>query len=151
MRAHVHEQVLPHTHSHSLYTYTLWLVRHLFMSTHPTHTYLILQASREWNSCIKRVYTLRKIYGNQSFRLCPYTDTHAPPPHTHTVGRVWQERTVIVKKDSNGFGFTLSREMPVFVDKVFTGTSAHKAGILEGDRIMKVSTIIPCTGGQKVW
>ena len=53
-------------------------------------------------------------------------------------GRLWQERTVIVKKETQGFGFTLSQEMPVFVDKVFSSSSAQRAGILEGDRIIKV-------------
>lgn len=43
-----------------------------------------------------------------------------------------------MKRESSGFGFTLSQEMPVFVDKVFNNSSAQKAGILEGDRIIKV-------------
>lgn len=54
-------------------------------------------------------------------------------------GRLWQERTVIVKREENGFGFTLTQEMPVFVDKVFNGSSAQKAGIHPKDRIIKVS------------
>ncbi len=55
------------------------------------------------------------------------------------LGRVWHERTVIVKKEDKGFGFTLSQERPVFVDKIYNGSSAHKAGILEGDRLIKVT------------
>jgi len=59
------------------------------------------------------------------------------------LGRVWHERTVIVKKEEQGFGFTLSHERPVFVDKIYYGSSAHRACILEGDRIIKVSRTIP--------
>lgn len=46
----------------------------------------------------------------------------------------------MVKKEADGFGFTLSKQMPVFVDKVFPGSSAERAGILSGDRIIKVQS-----------
>ena len=49
---------------------------------------------------------------------------------------------MIVKREKAGFGFTLSKEMPVFVDKVFSDSSAYRAGILEGDRIMKVCVCV---------
>ena len=49
---------------------------------------------------------------------------------------------MIVKQEKTGFGFTLSSDMPVFVNKVFNGSSAHRAGILEGDRIMKVCVCV---------
>lgn len=49
------------------------------------------------------------------------------------------ERTLILKREDNGFGFTLTKEMPVFVDKVFNGSSAQKAGIQPNDRITKAS------------
>ena len=55
---------------------------------------------------------------------------------------------MIVKKEASGFGFTLSQEMPVFVDKVYPSSSAQRAGILEGDRIIKVSGVksyCPCS------
>ena len=45
---------------------------------------------------------------------------------------------MIVRREDNGFGFTLTQEMPVFVDKVFNGSSAQKAGIHPKDRIIKV-------------
>ena len=67
--------------------------------------------------------------------------TAAAPPPPQLVdkkGQVWQERTVVVKRDQDGFGFTLSQQMPVFVDKIFEGSSAQRAGILPGDRIIKV-------------
>ena len=44
----------------------------------------------------------------------------------------------MVVKREDGFGFTLTQEMPVFVDKVFNGSSAQKAGIHPKDRIIKV-------------
>ena len=43
---------------------------------------------------------------------------------------------MVVKKEQDGFGFTLSKE--VFVNSVSPGSSAERAGILSGDRIMKV-------------
>ena len=45
---------------------------------------------------------------------------------------------MIVRRESEGFGFTLTQQMPVFVDKVFPGSSAEKARVLVGDRILKV-------------
>ena len=44
----------------------------------------------------------------------------------------------MVVKREDGFGFTLTQEMPVFVDKVFNGSSAQKAGSHPKDRIIKV-------------
>ena len=43
-----------------------------------------------------------------------------------------------MRREENGFGFTLTQEMPVFVDKVFNSSSAQKAGIQPKDRIVKV-------------
>ncbi len=48
---------------------------------------------------------------------------------------------MILKREDSGFGFTLTKEMPVFVDKVFSGGSAQKAGIQPNDRITKVSLV----------
>ena len=45
---------------------------------------------------------------------------------------------MIVRRESDGFGFTLSQQMPVFVDKVFPGSSAERARVSVGDRILKV-------------
>ena len=53
---------------------------------------------------------------------------------------------MIVKREDNGFGFTLTQEMPVFVDKVFNSSSAQKAGIQPKDRIVKVSQGVRCMG-----
>ena len=49
---------------------------------------------------------------------------------------------MVVKRDKEGFGFTLSKEMPVFVDNVSHGSSADRAGILSGDRIIKVCVCV---------
>jgi len=49
------------------------------------------------------------------------------------------ERTVVLKREDSGFGFTLTKEMPVFVDKVFNGGAAQKAGMQPNDRILKAS------------
>ena len=73
--------------------------------------------------------------------------THIPPLPLPLTGRLWQERTVVVKKESDGFGFTLSKEMPVFVDVVTPGSSADRAGILAGDRIIKVGNNLWCVKG----
>jgi len=64
-----------------------------------------------------------------------------PPQLVDRKGRLFQERTVVVKKEQEGFGFTLSKEMPVFVNSVSPGSSADRAGILSGDRIIKVNGV----------
>ena len=45
---------------------------------------------------------------------------------------------MVMQKDESGFGFTLSKEMPVFVENVAGGSSAARAGVQAGDRITKV-------------
>ena len=45
---------------------------------------------------------------------------------------------MIVRRESDGFGFTLSQQMPVFVDKVFPGSPAERSNVFVGDRILKV-------------
>ena len=52
---------------------------------------------------------------------------------------------MVVKQDPNGYGFNLSKEMPVFVMHVNHGSSAERAGITPGDRIMKVTGFIIST------
>ena len=54
---------------------------------------------------------------------------------------------MVVKRDKEGFGFTLSKEMPVFVDNVSHGSSADRAGFLFGDRIIKVCVCVCVWGG----
>ena len=49
------------------------------------------------------------------------------------------QRTVIVTKDVDGFGLTVSGDHPVFVQTVRPEGSASRAGVRQGDRILKVN------------
>lgn len=56
-------------------------------------------------------------------------------------GRIWNERTVIVNRDTDGFGFTLADANPVSVVGTTENGSAARAGIIAGDKIIKVNGI----------
>ncbi len=44
-----------------------------------------------------------------------------------SIGRLWQERTILVKPDKdNGYGFSLSGERPVFIDKVIVDGPSYQ-------------------------
>ncbi|XP_073179709.1 rho guanine nucleotide exchange factor 11 isoform X10 [Lepidochelys kempii] len=68
--------------------------------------------------------------------------THVPGEHPdhgtvrHT-GLV--QRCVIIQQDQHGFGFTVSGDRIVLVQSVRPGGAAMKAGVQEGDRIVKVN------------
>ncbi|KAM4664680.1 rho guanine nucleotide exchange factor 11 isoform 2-T2 [Discoglossus pictus] len=49
------------------------------------------------------------------------------------------QRCVIVQRDQNGFGFTVSGDRIVLVQSVRPGGAAMRAGVQEGDRIVKVN------------
>ncbi|KAF5899837.1 rho guanine nucleotide exchange factor 12-like isoform X1, partial [Clarias magur] len=49
------------------------------------------------------------------------------------------QRCVIIQKDENGFGFTVSGDNPVFVQLVKEDGAAMRAGVQTGDRIIKVN------------
>eukprot|EP00063_Salmo_salar_P017668 XP_013992503.1 PREDICTED: rho guanine nucleotide exchange factor 12-like isoform X4 [Salmo salar] len=49
------------------------------------------------------------------------------------------QRCVIIQKDENGFGLTVSGDNPVFVQLVKEDGSAMRAGVQTGDRIIKVN------------
>uniref|UniRef100_A0A8C3LVL9 Rho guanine nucleotide exchange factor 11 n=1 Tax=Chrysolophus pictus TaxID=9089 RepID=A0A8C3LVL9_CHRPC len=49
------------------------------------------------------------------------------------------QRCVIIQKDQHGFGFTVSGDRIVLVQSVRPGGAAMKAGVQEGDRIVKVN------------
>uniref|UniRef100_A0A3P8XLD7 Rho guanine nucleotide exchange factor (GEF) 11 n=1 Tax=Esox lucius TaxID=8010 RepID=A0A3P8XLD7_ESOLU len=65
----------------------------------------------------------------------PPSDT--PPESTGTGGLV--QRCVVVQKDHLGFGFTVCGERIKLVQNVRPGGAAVKAGVHEGDRIIKVN------------
>lgn len=49
------------------------------------------------------------------------------------------ERSVVVAKQQNGYGLTVSGEHPVFVDSVHPDGAAARAGVREGDQIVKIN------------
>ena len=63
--------------------------------------------------------------------LCQSSDT------SETVGLV--QCCVIIQKDQHGFGFTVSGDRIVLVQSVRPGGAAMRAGVKEGDRIIKVN------------
>uniref|UniRef100_A0A3B3C7C1 Rho guanine nucleotide exchange factor 12 n=1 Tax=Oryzias melastigma TaxID=30732 RepID=A0A3B3C7C1_ORYME len=54
-------------------------------------------------------------------------------------GRGLVQRCVIIQKDENGFGLTVSGDNPVFVQLVKEDGAAMRAGVQTGDRIIKVN------------
>ncbi|XP_074836650.1 rho guanine nucleotide exchange factor 11 isoform X2 [Carettochelys insculpta] len=60
-----------------------------------------------------------------------------PSDCAETTGLV--QRCVIIQKDQHGFGFTVSGDRIVLVQSVRPGGAAMKAGVQEGDRIVKVN------------
>uniref|UniRef100_H3BVY5 Rho guanine nucleotide exchange factor (GEF) 12b n=1 Tax=Tetraodon nigroviridis TaxID=99883 RepID=H3BVY5_TETNG len=49
------------------------------------------------------------------------------------------QRCVIIQRDKNGFGLTVSGDNPVFVQLVKKNGAAMRAGVQKGDRIIKVN------------
>lgn len=49
------------------------------------------------------------------------------------------QRCVVIQKDDNGFGLTVSGDNPVFVQSVKEDGAAMRAGVQTGDRIIKVN------------
>ncbi|XP_004778523.1 rho guanine nucleotide exchange factor 11 isoform X7 [Mustela putorius furo] len=60
-----------------------------------------------------------------------------PSDASETAGLV--QRCVIIQKDQHGFGFTVSGDRIVLVQSVRPGGAAMRAGVQEGDRIIKVN------------
>uniref|UniRef100_F6W610 PDZ domain-containing protein n=1 Tax=Ciona intestinalis TaxID=7719 RepID=F6W610_CIOIN len=48
-------------------------------------------------------------------------------------------KCVIVQRDERGYGLTVSGDNPVYVQSVKEDGAAHKAGVVQGDRIIKVN------------
>ncbi|XP_023681939.2 rho guanine nucleotide exchange factor 12-like isoform X3 [Paramormyrops kingsleyae] len=57
--------------------------------------------------------------------------------HLDSTGLV--QRCVIIQRDDNGFGLTVSGDNPVFVQLVKEDGAAMRAGVQKGDRIIKVN------------
>lgn len=49
------------------------------------------------------------------------------------------ERCVIVAKQTDGYGLTVSGEHPIHVETLKNGGAAEKAGVREGDQIVKIN------------
>ncbi|KAI1893774.1 hypothetical protein AGOR_G00127130 [Albula goreensis] len=64
-------------------------------------------------------------------------DKKLPPHEFDPTGLV--QRCVIIQKDENGFGLTVSGDNPVFVQLVKEDGAAMRAGVQTGDRIIKVN------------
>uniref|UniRef100_A0A8C5SMR4 Rho guanine nucleotide exchange factor 11 n=1 Tax=Laticauda laticaudata TaxID=8630 RepID=A0A8C5SMR4_LATLA len=61
------------------------------------------------------------------------------------------QRCVIIQKDEQGFGFTVSGDRVVLVQSIRPGGAAMKAGVQEGDRIVKVNgTVVTNTSHLEV-
>ncbi|ODM89608.1 Rho guanine nucleotide exchange factor 12, partial [Orchesella cincta] len=52
---------------------------------------------------------------------------------------IWNTRAVIVHRDDNGYGLTVSGDNPVNVQTIKKDGAADRAGIREGDIILKVN------------
>ncbi|NXS85401.1 ARHGB factor, partial [Erpornis zantholeuca] len=63
--------------------------------------------------------------------------TRQPSDASESTGLV--QRCVIIQRDQHGFGFTVSGDRVVLVQSVRPGGAAMKAGVQEGDRIVKVN------------
>ncbi|XP_038624183.1 rho guanine nucleotide exchange factor 11 [Tachyglossus aculeatus] len=67
----------------------------------------------------------------------PPAPQRLPTTPAETPGLV--QRCVVVQRDQHGFGFTVSGDRVVLVQSVRPGGAALKAGVKEGDRIIKVN------------
>lgn len=85
---------------------------------------------------IDRLSSLSSLGDSAPERMSP--SHHRQPSDTsETTGLV--QRCVIIQKDQHGFGFTVSGDRIVLVQSVRPGGAAMKAGVKEGDRIIKVN------------
>ncbi|KAM9540540.1 rho guanine nucleotide exchange factor 12-like isoform 1-T1 [Salvelinus alpinus] len=69
----------------------------------------------------------------------PKSDKNTVPPLHEFDPTGLVQRCVIIQKDENGFGLTVSGDNPVFVQLVKEDGSAMRAGVQTGDRIIKVN------------
>uniref|UniRef100_A0A8C6Z6R7 PDZ domain-containing protein n=1 Tax=Nothoprocta perdicaria TaxID=30464 RepID=A0A8C6Z6R7_NOTPE len=64
------------------------------------------------------------------------TKSSSEESRSETYGLV--QRCVVIQRDENGFGLTVSGDNPVFVQSVKEDGAAMRAGVQTGDRIIKV-------------
>ncbi|XP_017346452.2 rho guanine nucleotide exchange factor 12 isoform X1 [Ictalurus punctatus] len=69
----------------------------------------------------------------------PKSDQASVPPAQDFDSTGLVQRCVIIQKDENGFGLTVSGDNPVFVQLVKEDGAAMRAGVQTGDRIIKVN------------
>ncbi|XP_029330717.1 rho guanine nucleotide exchange factor 11 isoform X8 [Mus caroli] len=87
-------------------------------------------------SHLSRLSSLSSLGDSTPERTSP--SHHRQPSDTsETTGLV--QRCVIIQKDQHGFGFTVSGDRIVLVQSVRPGGAAMRAGVKEGDRIIKVN------------
>ncbi|XP_076430484.1 rho guanine nucleotide exchange factor 11 isoform X10 [Peromyscus maniculatus bairdii] len=85
---------------------------------------------------IDRLSSLSSLGDSTPERTSP-SHHRQPSDASETTGLV--QRCVIIQKDQHGFGFTVSGDRVVLVQSVRPGGAAMKAGVKEGDRIIKVN------------
>ncbi|XP_068518824.1 rho guanine nucleotide exchange factor 11 isoform X4 [Anas acuta] len=85
---------------------------------------------------LRRLSSLSSLGDSSSERRSP-GHRRQPSDSSETTGLV--QRCVIIQKDQHGFGFTVSGDRIVLVQSVRPGGAAMRAGVQEGDRIVKVN------------
>ncbi|XP_023569430.1 rho guanine nucleotide exchange factor 11 isoform X3 [Octodon degus] len=94
------------------------------------------RSANKKQSHLSRLSSLSSLGDSAPERKSP--SHHRQPSDTsETTGLV--QRCVIIQKDQHGFGFTVSGDRIVLVQSVRPGGAAMKAGVKEGDRIIKVN------------
>ncbi|XP_006861801.1 PREDICTED: rho guanine nucleotide exchange factor 11 [Chrysochloris asiatica] len=97
---------------------------------------LIQRSASKKQSHLSRLTSLSSLGDSAPERKSP--SHHRQSSDTsETTGLV--QRCVIIQKDQHGFGFTVSGDRIVLVQSVRPGGAAMKAGVKEGDRIIKVN------------
>lgn len=86
---------------------------------------------------IDRLSSLSSLGDSTPERTSP--SHHRQPSDTSETTAGLVQRCVIIQKDQHGFGFTVSGDRIVLVQSVRPGGAAMKAGVKEGDRIIKVN------------
>ncbi|XP_075700188.1 rho guanine nucleotide exchange factor 11 isoform X2 [Rhinoderma darwinii] len=85
---------------------------------------------------LPRLSSLSSVSDGASERRSPGHQRQAAD-YSESTGLV--QRCVVVQRDQNGFGFTVSGDRIVLVQSVRPGGAAMRAGVQEGDRIVKVN------------